>query len=75
MSARQPVIRPAVRALLVDESEQILLLRGTVPTTGAPFWFAPGGGIEPGESAPAALGRELSEELGLIGVVGSEVWT
>ena len=30
---------------------------------GRPFWTLPGGGLEPGESPPAGLRREIVEEL------------
>lgn len=56
-------LRPAVRALVVDPDDRVLLVRfeferGTV-------WATPGGGIEPGEDPTDALHRELAEEIGL----------
>jgi TDG/mug DNA glycosylase family protein len=61
----EPVSRRAVRALVVDPSERVLLLRFQ-PTVDAEVWWAtPGGGIEPGESELEALRRELREECGL----------
>jgi 8-oxo-dGTP diphosphatase len=47
------------RAIILD-GEHILLAR----KTGAPYTFLPGGHIEFGEPATAALARELKEELG-----------
>jgi len=57
--------RRAARALLLA-GRSVLLLQGRDP--GRPdagtWWIAPGGGIEPGETAEAALVREVSEETG-----------
>ena len=54
----------AVRGLIVDERERILLLRWE-RTHGSSFWVTPGGGVEPGETDRQALLRELREEAGL----------
>ena len=61
----EPEPRQAVRALIVDPEGRVLLCRFVNGVTGAAWWGAPGGGIEPGESAEAALRRELREETGL----------
>jgi double-stranded uracil-DNA glycosylase len=60
-----PGHREAVRALLVDADERIMLVQYRNPATGATWWGTPGGGVEPGEDHRAALRRELGEELGL----------
>ena len=44
--------------------DQVLVARGTDPVTGESFYRPLGGGVEFGESAAAALGREIREELG-----------
>jgi 8-oxo-dGTP diphosphatase len=63
----QPRLRQAVRALLLDEADHVLLVHfhwdGLELADG--FWACPGGGMDPGESPEAALRRELAEELGL----------
>jgi double-stranded uracil-DNA glycosylase len=67
--------RRAVRALVVDSRGRTLLLRWPRPG-GPPWWIAPGGGVEPGESDEEALRRELAEELGLaIDDPGPCIWT
>jgi 8-oxo-dGTP diphosphatase len=72
MSA-EPRIREAVRALVIDELDRILLVRFEFPN--ATRWALPGGGINPGESDVVALQRELIEELGLTDVVvGPHLW-
>jgi TDG/mug DNA glycosylase family protein len=69
-----PVVRPAVRALLLDREGRVFLHRFVRPDDPG-FWFAPGGAIEAGESDEAALRRELSEELALDHVeVGPWIW-
>ena len=67
-------IRRAVRAVLLDPADRVLLVRFDFPT--AVVWALPGGGIEPDEDPVDALRRELAEELGLVGVdVGPHVWS
>jgi len=50
-----PQLRHAVRVLLVDEEDRLLLFRGEEPETGAAFWFPAGGGLEEGEDVRIAL--------------------
>src|SRR4051812_16169957 len=62
-----PVPRQAARAILLDMAGRVLLIHFAMPRGDDiyTFWATPGGGIEPGESAMAAVKRELLEELGL----------
>jgi len=72
----EPVAREAVRALVVDQADRVLLLRFENPVNHDVWWATPGGGIEAGESDEAALRRELAEECGLeLGDPGPIVWT
>ena len=67
-------IREAVRALIIDPDDRILLVRFEFPNTGR-RWALPGGGIDHGESHHEALHRELDEELGLTdATIGPLVW-
>jgi 8-oxo-dGTP pyrophosphatase MutT (NUDIX family) len=77
----EPVRRQSVRIAVVDAERRVLLLRTRDPgRPGELWWELPGGGIEPGEDAPAAARRELREETGIdvkrlhgrIGVVQAE---
>ena len=70
----EPVDRPAVRALVVDDAGRALLVQFR-DVTGQTWWANPGGGIEEGEDVGVALRRELAEEIGLTEFeLGPEVW-
>lgn len=60
-------LRHAVRALVLDPDDRVLLCRFAIPKPGGGIvvWAAPGGGVEGGETLLAALRRELREEIGL----------
>lgn len=68
-----------VQGLVTDPEGRILLVRLTYRRG----WFFPGGGVEPGETAEAALRRELAEEGGveitgsprLLGLYHNPDWT
>ncbi|MEM7139579.1 MAG: NUDIX domain-containing protein [Actinomycetota bacterium] len=54
-----------VMAMLVDGDRLLLCHRHPGRASYPDVWDLPGGHIEPGESATAALVRELDEELGI----------
>ncbi|MEO8301763.1 MAG: NUDIX domain-containing protein, partial [Rhizomicrobium sp.] len=62
-----PAPRQAARAILMDDSGRVLLIHFAMPRGDDiyTFWATPGGGLEPGENAMAAVKREVLEELGL----------
>jgi 8-oxo-dGTP diphosphatase len=62
-----------VTAALITSGEQILCCQRTEHQTLPLKWEFPGGKIEPGEDAPAALQRELDEELGIRAHIGRKV--
>jgi G:T/U-mismatch repair DNA glycosylase len=69
-----PVERPAVRALILDRDDRILLVEFK-DTTGQAWWATPGGGIDEDEDPVFALRRELAEEIGLADfTLGPEIW-
>lgn len=61
-----------VGAVVVRGGTVLCAKRGPIGSL-AGRWEFPGGKIEPGETAPAALEREIAEELGCAVDVGGEV--
>jgi TDG/mug DNA glycosylase family protein len=60
-----PVERLAVRGVVVDAKQRVLLVRFEHPVSGDSWWATTGGGVDAGESDEQALRRELREEAGL----------
>jgi 8-oxo-dGTP pyrophosphatase MutT (NUDIX family) len=50
-----------VRVAVFDAAGRVFLVRHSY----VPGWYFPGGGVEPGENAEAAMARELMEEGGI----------
>ena len=71
----EPVERQAVRALVLDEDDRVLLVQFK-DRSGQVWWATPGGGVDEHEGVEQALGRELAEEIGLDEFeLGPELWT
>jgi len=62
-------VRVVVGAVLRDAGGRVLAARRERPAG----WELPGGKVEPGETEPAALVRELREELGVTVEVGDRI--
>ncbi len=58
-------LRNAVRALIIDRSDRVLMVKLDIARSGWIGWVLPGGGIEADEDSRVALQRELLEETGL----------
>lgn len=70
LTAREPQV---VVAGAVISDGAVLVARRTAPPDLAGFWELPGGKVKPGETEPAALQRELAEELGLTVAVADRI--
>jgi len=68
-----PVASPliVVAAALIDAAGRVLMQRRPAGKAHAGLWEFPGGKVEAGETPPAALVRELNEELGIVVDVAS----
>ena len=63
-------VNQRVRAILLTGRDSVLFIKRIKPYHRVPYWVAPGGGVEHGDSDLfAALERELYEELGAKAVV------
>jgi 8-oxo-dGTP pyrophosphatase MutT (NUDIX family) len=67
MDSQAVIRRRVARVLLFDDQDRLLLfhVRDPADPTGDPWWYLPGGGMDPGESAAQAARRELFEETGI----------
>jgi len=65
MTEPQLPLRQAVRALMIDHGDRVLMIKLHLERNGWTGWILPGGGIEEGEDTETALRRELLEETGL----------
>ena len=62
-----------VVAAVIEKDGRILIAQRAEGGWHPLKWEFPGGKVEPGESPPEALRRELSEELGIDAEIGSEI--
>ena len=62
-----------VVAAIIERYGRMLICRRTAEQSHALKWEFPGGKVEPGETPPQALERELAEELGIQRASGQEI--
>jgi 8-oxo-dGTP diphosphatase len=62
--------RIAVYGVCTDEEGRLLLTRASPALALRGRWFLPGGGVDHGEHPTEALRREVTEETGLVVVLG-----
>ena len=62
-----------VVAAILEREGRVLIGRRQPGQAHPLQWEFPGGKVEPGESPPQALARELEEELGILGAAGEEI--
>jgi 8-oxo-dGTP diphosphatase len=62
---RMPQPRRGVVAVICREDDHLLVIQRSQYVTAPGAYCFPGGALEPGESEPEALCRELREELGI----------
>jgi 8-oxo-dGTP pyrophosphatase MutT (NUDIX family) len=72
---RQPELRVAARAIVLDPEDRILLVLFRSPHSGSSWWATPGGALDAGETHEEGLRRELLEEAGIRAKLGPWVWT
>lgn len=64
-----------MKLLLLDPSNQLLLIEARDPSANTTCWYPVGGGVEVGESLQDAAAREAYEETGLLALPpGRPVW-
>ncbi len=71
MTGPLPVV--IVVAAIIERQGEIFLARRDNRRDQAGLWEFPGGKVEPGESQPEALSRELQEELAIIARIGDYI--
>jgi ADP-ribose pyrophosphatase YjhB (NUDIX family) len=68
------VAKRSARAILLTANGELLMIKRSKPGQ-APYWTAPGGGVEDADkSVEASLHRELAEELGARATGASQVF-
>jgi 8-oxo-dGTP pyrophosphatase MutT (NUDIX family) len=70
-----PVSRSAVRVVMLDPEDRVLLIELVDRARARRWWIMPGGGIDKGESHEQAAYREVAEETGLTSFeLGPWIW-
>jgi 8-oxo-dGTP diphosphatase len=63
-----------VVAALIEADGKLLVCQRRRTDSFGLMWEFPGGKLEPGETPPEALARELQEELGVAAQIGPEIF-